>query len=187
MLAFFRLIANWIMSGHVTQVGIAAPDTATDVGGIVVNKVSAVRADHLPTFVPPNFDVGQATFRVPTICRPFDGASEQRAALTIGRLWSAPKAASAFRVWLTAHDLDDRAWTVDDLWYLASTDFAVAHGVGMPPRNTFLCALKKVGGVGIQYDKRIHIEGQMRKTTVYSFARGDHAESAEAVAYDRAA
>jgi hypothetical protein len=103
------------------------------------------------------------------------------------RLIAAPKAAAAFRDWLAVHGLDDRIRAVDDVWFLASEDFAVAQGITLPPRNTFLGALQKISGVHVQYDKRIPIGSAMRKTTVYTFTRSDHAETTKPVVCDLAA
>lgn len=79
------------------------------------------------------------------------------------------QAAADFLVWLHGHRLSERSWTVDEVWYLASADFAPAHALVLPPRNRFLGALQKVSSVRVQYDKRVRIEGKCRKTTVYTF------------------
>lgn len=80
-------------------------------------------------------------------------------------------AASAFLDWLRTHGLDNRPWPVDDVWYLASEDFAPATDVTLPPRNPFLGALQRLReDVRVQYDKRIRIGGRKVKTTVYTFA-----------------
>lgn len=79
-------------------------------------------------------------------------------------------AAAAFRDWLREHGLDARPWPVNDVWYLASQDFAPATDVALPPRNPFLGALQRLNGVRVQYDKRVWIEGRWVKTTVYTFA-----------------
>jgi hypothetical protein len=85
------------------------------------------------------------------------------------RLLAAPKAAAEFRNWLANHGLDDRMWTIDDIWFLATEDFAVAQSITLPSRNTFLGALQKTMGVRVQYDKRVPM-GSRKKTTVYTFA-----------------
>jgi hypothetical protein len=79
------------------------------------------------------------------------------------------RAASAFLGWLRTLGLDDRAWAVDDVWRLASVDFALTIGVTLPPRNRFLGTLQKLDGVRVQYDKRIWLHGRKVKTTVYTF------------------
>lgn len=78
-------------------------------------------------------------------------------------------AAAAFLNWLRTHGLDDRPWPVDDVWFLASEDFAPAADLALPPRNLFLGALQRLTGVKVQYDKRIWIGSRRVKTTVYTF------------------
>ena len=91
---------------------------------------------------------------------------------TVGR--AAPLAITAAAVgfldWMRRHEQKDRAWTVDEVWYLASEDFAVAAGIVLPPRNRFLGALQKQAGVKVQYDKRIRPGAGAPKTTFYWFA-----------------
>jgi hypothetical protein len=92
---------------------------------------------------------------------------------------SADEAAAAFLAWLGRHELSSRPWTVDEVWFLASADFAPASGVVIPPRNRFLGALQRQTGVSVQYDKRVRVGATTRKTTVYTFdAREDAALAA---------
>jgi len=80
-------------------------------------------------------------------------------------------AASAFLDWFREHDLAARPWAVDDVWYLASEDFAPATDVALPPRNLFLGALhRRKNDVRVQHDKRIWLGPRKVKTTVYTFA-----------------
>jgi len=83
---------------------------------------------------------------------------------------SAMQAAQCFLAWLYEHDLC-REWAVDDVWYLAESDFAEGLDVDLPPRRVFLGALKKLEGVQVTQDRRIYNRaGQaVRKTTFYSF------------------
>jgi len=86
---------------------------------------------------------------------------------------SAPRlVVDAFIRWLRYHDLI-RDWTVDDIWYLAVEDFAIACEVALPPRRVFLGELKKHADVIACPNKRIYSrKGQLlRKTTIYSIAK----------------
>ena len=76
-----------------------------------------------------------------------------------------------FLEWLREHDLC-REWTVDDVWYLATDDFAEALDVGLPPRRVFLGELQKRAGVEVTYDRRVRDRAGrvLRKTTFYNFA-----------------
>lgn len=82
----------------------------------------------------------------------------------------ATEAARRFLAWLREHDLC-REWTVDDVWYLATDDFAEALDVDLPPRRVFLGELQKLDGVRVTYDRRIRDRAGrvVRKTTFYSF------------------
>jgi hypothetical protein len=107
---------------------------------------------------------------LPTIFPPGKPAADLLEDLpTGGRAMAAPKAAAAFRSWLADHGLDVRSWSVDDLWYLASQDFAPAQSVTLPARNTFLSAVQKLADTRVQYDKRVRVAGELKKTTFYSF------------------
>ncbi len=74
--------------------------------------------------------------------------------------------------WLTEHALCDREWPVDDLYWLASEDFAPALDLTLPPRRVFLGALQARCGVTVTYDRRDGrpVNGKWRKTTFYRFA-----------------
>jgi hypothetical protein len=78
-------------------------------------------------------------------------------------------AAAEFVAWGQAHGLADREWPVDDVWFLASRDFAPAQGVTLPPRRVFLGALQRQPGVAVAYDRRVYArDGRLKgKTTVY--------------------
>ena len=79
-----------------------------------------------------------------------------------------PTAATEFVRWAAEHDLA-REWKVDDLWYLASEDFAPAHGLILPPRRVFLGALKKTPGVTCTPNRRVYDRNGnlLGKTTFY--------------------
>jgi len=85
--------------------------------------------------------------------------------------------ADAFIRWMRCHDLI-RDWTVDDIWYLAVEDFAIACEVVLPPRRVFLGELKKHADVTACPNKRIYSrKGKLlRKTTIYSIAKSPVAE-----------
>ena len=70
---------------------------------------------------------------------------------------------------MAASDEWPAQWKVDDLWYLASEDFALALDVGLPPRRVFLGALQKLAGVTVTYDRRLYARnGRLKgKTTFY--------------------
>lgn len=82
----------------------------------------------------------------------------------------ATEAARGFLAWLGRHGLC-REWTVDDVWYLAEADFAVALAIPLPPRRVFLGELQKLAGVRVTYDRRVYDRAGhvIRKTTFYSF------------------
>lgn len=82
----------------------------------------------------------------------------------------ATQAARRFLNWLREHDLC-REWMVDDVWYLATDDFAEAHDVDLPPRRVFLGELQKLDGVRVTYDRRVRDRAGrvLRKTTFYNF------------------
>ena len=84
---------------------------------------------------------------------------------------SATLAAMRFLERLREHDLC-REWTVGDVWYLATDDFAEALDVGLPPRRVFLGELQKRAGVEVTYDRRVRDRAGrvLRKTTFYNFA-----------------
>jgi hypothetical protein len=65
-------------------------------------------------------------------------------------------AASAFVNWAVRHGLA-REWRVDEIWYLASEDFAPAHDLILPPQRVFLGALKRQPGVIVTRDRRIYM------------------------------
>lgn len=94
------------------------------------------------------------------------------------RTMAATDAARSFLAWLREHELC-RAWTVDDVWYLAEADFAEALGIPLPPRRVFLGELQKLAGVCTSYDRRLYDRaGRVRcKTTFYSFTPSDDAPS----------
>lgn len=104
-----------------------------------------------------------------TLCRSFAGAAPTMPTIS---LKNADLIADLFVVWMTTHGLSWREWTVDDTWWLASEDFAVAHEVSLPPRRMFLGALQGRAGVTVTYDRRIGRpdKGKRRKTTFYKFA-----------------
>ena len=83
-----------------------------------------------------------------------------------------PTAAIAFVLrWVAEHDLV-REWQVDDLWHIASEDFALAHGLILPPRRVFLSALKKTPGVICTSNRRVYDRNGrlLWKTTFYRLA-----------------
>jgi len=81
---------------------------------------------------------------------------------------SGPLAAAAFVRWVAATELA-REWKVDDLWCLASEDFAPALNMVLPPRRVFLSALKKAPGVICTPNRRVYDRtGKLLgKTTFY--------------------
>jgi hypothetical protein len=83
---------------------------------------------------------------------------------------SPSQAAAAYLDWALAHGLEDRMWSVNDVWHIAAEDFVSATDIVLPPRNLFLGALKKLPGVRVQYDKRIWVGSTRTKTTVYVFS-----------------
>jgi hypothetical protein len=66
-----------------------------------------------------------------------------------------PTAASTFVRWAAEHGLA-REWKVDDLWHLASEDFAPAHDITLPARRVFLGALKKTPGITCAPNRRVY-------------------------------
>jgi hypothetical protein len=82
----------------------------------------------------------------------------------------APTAAISFVRWAADHHLACEL-KVDDLWYLASQDFAPAHELALPPRRVFLGALKCLPGVKVVHDRRVYgRNGRAKaKTTFYTF------------------
>jgi hypothetical protein len=87
----------------------------------------------------------------------------------------ATTAASAFLTWVLAHDLAYREWAVDDLWFLAAEDFAIAQGYELPPRRSFLGALQRQPDVTVAYDRRVFArDGRLKgKTTIYRLPIGE--------------
>jgi hypothetical protein len=81
--------------------------------------------------------------------------------------------ADHFVAWMHNHGLSERERTVDDVWWLASEDFAPALDVTLPPRRMFLGALQGCFGVTVTYDRRVGrpVNGKQRKTTIYTFAK----------------
>ena len=108
---------------------------------------------------------------VPTIHLNADGPADPIQMVGRAIPIATTEAAVGFMDWMRRHEPRDRAWTVDEVWYLASEDFAVAAGVVLPPRNRFLGALQKQAGVSVQYDKRIRPGAGAPKTTFYRFAK----------------
>lgn len=84
---------------------------------------------------------------------------------------AATEAAKSFLAWVREHALC-REWTVDDVWFLAESDFGEALDIRLPPRRVFLGELQKLGGVRVTYDRRVYDRTgrAVRKTTFYSFA-----------------
>jgi hypothetical protein len=79
--------------------------------------------------------------------------------------------ARQFLRWHAEHGLPDKL-TVDDVFWYASEDFALALGFALPPRRVFLGALQKQQGVTVRYDVRRPGKAPARqrgKTTEYSF------------------
>ena len=60
----------------------------------------------------------------------------------------ATMAAIAFMHWTQIHGLC-RKWSADDIWFLASEDFAPANDIILPPRPDFLGALRRHPGVTV--------------------------------------
>jgi hypothetical protein len=77
-------------------------------------------------------------------------------------------AAAVFVRWTGVHGLG-REWKVDDLWHLASEDFAPALNMVLPPRRVFLGALKRTPGVICTPNRRVYNPyGELLgKTTFY--------------------
>lgn len=129
----------------------------------------------VPTIRPPS---GKAPLQRPTIAtkpgRPDRPGTGQRRMVGAAsrvvprRAWPAEASAIAFLRWAHQHRLA-REWMVDDLWYLASEDFAPALDVVLPPRRVFLGALQREAGVTVTYDRRLYTRnGRLRgKTTFY--------------------
>jgi hypothetical protein len=87
-----------------------------------------------------------------------------------GQVSASPRvAAERFVAWINQHGLAAQAWTVDEVWYLAETDYGPAAGVTLPKRNTFLRALKQCAGVRFAYDERVRRGGNIVKSTIYRF------------------
>ncbi len=154
-------------------------DSTAEVVLPTVPELPTIAPPALPTIVavPADFDTTRVVGGMVGISRP------TRAALVSKSLDAAPqlqsgrrralapdRAAAEFVAWLADHGLDARAWAVDEVWFLASSDFAPATDVVLPPRNRFLGALQRIDGVRVQYDKRVWVGGRKVKTTVYSFA-----------------
>ncbi len=116
---------------------------------------------------PPASPVPTIPRRPPTIVRSMPNAADHPGTSPASPVTAG--LASDFVRWAAEHGLD-RAWTVDDVWFLASEDFAPALGLMLPPRRVFLGALQKVAGVAVAYDRRIYSrDGRLKgKTTVYS-------------------
>jgi len=81
---------------------------------------------------------------------------------------SGPLAAAVFVRWTGVHGLA-REWKVDELWHLASEDFAPALNMVLPPRRVFLGALKKTPGVTCTPNRRVYDRNGklLGKTTFY--------------------
>ena len=81
----------------------------------------------------------------------------------------APTAAISFVRWAAENQLADEM-KVDDLWLLASGEFAPARKWFLPPRRVFLGALQRVPGVKVVYDRRIYGRNGrvLGKTTFYT-------------------
>ena len=93
---------------------------------------------------------------------------------------AATSAATSFVRWAADQGLV-REWTVDDVWFLASEDFAPAHGLALPPRRVFLGALQKVSGVAVAYDRRQYARNGrlLSKTTFYRLPDATALEAAD--------
>lgn len=89
---------------------------------------------------------------------------------------------SSFLCWAAQHDLD-RTWTVDEIWFLVTEDFAPANDLIAPPRRVFLGCLKKHAEVTVEKDKRIYSrDGRVkRKTTMYTLPSRLSSEALQAV------
>ena len=79
-----------------------------------------------------------------------------------------PTAAMAFVRWLAIHDLVGE-WKVDEVWVIASEDFAPANNIQLPPRRVFLGALKRTPGVICTPNRRVYDRNGylLGKTTFY--------------------
>jgi hypothetical protein len=89
---------------------------------------------------------------------------------TISRA-NADHLAARFVAWVAEHGLSSCERTVDDVWWLATADFAPALDVTLPRRRIFLGALQDQSGVTVTYDRRVGqlVNGKQRKTTFYKF------------------
>ncbi len=74
-----------------------------------------------------------------------------------------------FIFWVHEHGLHG-PWTSDDVWFLASEDFAPAHDLHPPPQREFLRLLKRALGVHVRKDKRVRDRhgNVKRKATFYT-------------------
>ena len=144
------------------------PTTATS---LQPTPVRAMAAPSMPTI---------AT-QLPTIVAPAQGAADHPADHRATDF--AARVAADFVRWAAAHDLA-RAWTVDDVWYLATQDFGPALGVDLPPRRVFLGQLQRVVGVAVAYDRRQYTrDGRVKcKTTVYTLPAAIEAQPELALA-----
>jgi hypothetical protein len=95
---------------------------------------------------------------------------------------AAGRAALLFVRWAGEHGLATREWAVDEVWFLASEDFAPAHGYRLPPRRVFLGALQKIAGDSVTYDRRVDTrDGRLKgKTTFYRLAVKEGSEAGNA-------
>ena len=79
-----------------------------------------------------------------------------------------PTAALQFVRWAAEHGCT-REWKVDEIWFIASEDFAPANNIQLPPRRVFLGALKRMPGVTCTPNRRVYDRnGDLQgKTTFY--------------------
>jgi hypothetical protein len=100
--------------------------------------------------------------------------------------------AAAFLAWAREHrtpGANGQEIAVDDLYWIASTDFAPANDIAMPPRRVFLGQLKRLQGVKCTRDRRVYDkDGKLKcKTTFYEFTDLNEFAVAEALATKLAA
>jgi len=71
--------------------------------------------------------------------------------------------------WAAEQGLAGREWQVEEIWFLASEDFAPAQLVSLPPKRVFLGALKRQRSVVVTQDRRVYSRTGtlLRKTTFY--------------------
>lgn len=96
------------------------------------------------------------------------GIESGRAVVTPSIPVTAEVAALSFACWAAVHHIS-KPLPVEQLWHLASQEFALVYSLILPPRRVFLGALKKVQGVIAKQDQRQYnrIGEMVRKTTVY--------------------